>query len=308
MLEPMTKVATWIDLLDPTMEQVREVFGDELHEQALDVLVEAHLHGDEPRPKLESHGDYVLGLFLIPVVVAKEDRVYYQEVDMVLSHKHVLTVRKTPSDGKAFDLAELKQACQEGMPTGMIAYRIVDDVAEGFLDMIDDLEDEIDELEDRIDDLTNADIRRRISDLRHDTLRIRRTLGPTRDAVRRVIDNRVEIEGPDELFPREIEVHFGDAYDKLLRATEGLESARDLISGVRDYHQSKVANDQNEVMKALTVISALLLAPTFLVGLYGQNFRHMPELDWKFGYLFSWALIATSVLLLLVYFRRKRWI
>ena len=95
-------------------------------------------------------------------------------------------------------------------------------------------------------------MRRRLSDLRHDLLHIRRTLAPTRDAARRVIDDRVEVDTGD-LFPHEVELHFGDTYDKLLRATEGLESARDLIAGVRDYHQSKVANDQNEVMKRLTV-------------------------------------------------------
>src|SRR5438128_2552795 len=84
------------------------------------------------------------------------------------------------------------------------------------------------------------------------------SLAPTRDAARRVIDDRCELED-GELFPHDVELHFGDTYDKLLRATEGLESARDLIAGVRDYHQSKISNDQNEVMKRLTVIASILL-------------------------------------------------
>ena len=67
------------------------------------------------------------------------------------------------------------------------------------------------------------------------------------------------------------------AYDKLLRASEGLETARDLIGGVRDYHQSKVANDQNEVMKRLTIVASIFLPPTFIVGVYGQNFRVHPR-------------------------------
>ncbi|MDP9183533.1 MAG: magnesium and cobalt transport protein CorA, partial [Actinomycetota bacterium] len=145
------------------------------------------------------------------------------------------------------------------------------------------------------------------SDLRHDLLHIRRTLAPTRDAVRRVMDDRVELDS-GQLFPREVELHFGDAYDKLLRATEGLESARELIAGVRDYHQSKVANDQNEVMKRLTAIASILLLPTFIVGLYGQNFAVMPELRWSQGYGFSWGLIIVSTLFQLWYFRKKRWI
>ena len=109
-------------------------------------------------------------------------------------------------------------------------------------------------------------------------------LAPSRDAARAVLDDRVELDGDVTLFPREIELHFADAYDKLLRATDGLDLARDLLAGVRDFHQAQVANDQNEVMKRLTVIASVLLLPTFIVGLYGQNLRGSPELHWAHGY------------------------
>jgi magnesium transporter len=108
-------------------------------------------------------------------------------------------------------------------------------------------------------------------------------LGPTRDAVRRVLDNRVELRGR-EFFTRDVELSFADAYDKLLRASDGLELSRDLVAGVRDYLQTRIANDQNDVMKRLTVIASLVLVPTFIVGVYGQNFRVIPELHWGFGY------------------------
>jgi magnesium transporter len=228
-------------------------------------------------------------------------------VDLVLTPELVLTVRKTPPDGVPLDLAAVRKAGQEGLSAGMLAYHIVEQVAEGFLDLVDDLNGEIDELEDHVEDWPNQRVRRRLSDLRHDLLQIRRAMAPTRDALRRVIDNRVELDSGD-LFPHEVELHFGDAYDKLLRATEGLDAARDLIAGVRDYHQSKVANDQNEVMKRLTVVASLLLVPTFIVGLYGQNFDHIPELHWAHGYGYSWALIVITTLGQLWYYRRKEWI
>ena len=98
-------------------------------------------------------------------------------------------------------------------------------------------------------------------------------LTPSRDAARAVLDDRVELDGDVTLFPRDIELHFADAYDKLLRATDGLDLARDLLAGVRDFHQAQVANDQNEVMKRLTVVASVLLLPTFIVGLYGQNLQ-----------------------------------
>jgi magnesium transporter len=133
-------------------------------------------------------------------------------------------------------------------------------------------------------------------------------LAPTRDAARAVLDDRVEIDGDVSLFPRDVELHFADAYDKLLRATDGLDLSRDLLAGVRDFHQAEVANEQNEVMKRLTVVASVLLLPTFIVGLYGQNFSHIPELHWAQGYGFVWALIIATTALQLWYFHRKHWI
>ena len=83
---------------------------------------------------------------------------------------------------------------------------------------------------------------------------------------------------------------------------------RYLLASVRDYHQAKIANDQNEVMKRLTVVASVLLLPTFIVGLYGQNFRHIPETSWSQGYAFVWALIVVTTALQLWYFRKKHWI
>ena len=119
----------------------------------------------------------------------------------------------------------------------------------------------------------------------------------------------IEVEHGEEVFPHDVEVAFNAAYDKFLRATDGLDLSRDLLAGVRDYLQAKVANDQNEVMKTLTVIASLLLLPTFIVGLYGQNFQHnFPEIHWRIGYPFSWILIVVTTALQLWFFRRKKWI
>jgi magnesium transporter len=185
---------------------------------------------------------------------------------------------------------------------------LIDEIAERFLTVVDRFDDEIDELEDNIGAWPSQDVREHISHIRHEILEVRRVLAPSRDAARAVLDDRVELDGDITLFPREVELHFADAYDKLLRATDGLDLARDLLAGVRDFHQAQVANDQNEVMKRLTVIASVLLLPTFIVGLYGQNLHGSPELSWAHGYWFSWGLIVVTTIAQLVYFRRKQWI
>jgi magnesium transporter len=300
-------VPQWLDLIDPTPEQLREALPEHVHRTALAALLAPHVHNDEPRPRIESHGDYVLGIFLVPVAVRDEDRVYYQEVDFVATVETLVSVSKTPPGENPFDPKPAKEACRHHEEVGMYVYHLVDQIAERFLDIVDDLDDEIDELEDMIGESDAHAIGRRLRDLREDVRGIRRTLTPTRDAVHRIVDNRVELD-EGELFPRDVEIAFGDAYDKLLRATEALESSRDALAGVRDYLQGKIANDQNEVMKRLTVIASLLLLPTFIVGLYGQNFHHIPELGWSFGYWWAWGWILGTTVLQLVFFRWRRWL
>jgi magnesium transporter len=297
----------WIDLIDPTEEELRSSLPEGVAPTALRALLAPHVHDDEPRPLIVSHGTYVLGILLLPVEVPDEDRLYYQEIDFVATSDMLVTVSKTPPGEKPFDPAPAKEACRAHEDVGMYAYHLIDEVAEGFLNVVDALDDGIDKLEDLVVVERPQLVGKRLRGLRHAMLGIRRTLSPTRDAVHKIVDDRVELD-EGELFPRPVEIAFGSAYDKLLRASEGLDASRDSLSGIRDYLQGKIANDQNEVMKRLTVIAALLLVPTFIVGLYGQNFRHIPELDWSFGYWWSWGLIVVTTVGQLVFFRWKKWL
>jgi magnesium transporter len=300
--------ANWVDLLDPTPDELRAQAPRDLEETAFALLTAEPQHEDEPRPTLQGHGDYVFGVFLLAVAQPAQDTVYYQEIGVVVTCDTLLTVRKTPQRGAPYDPAPVRESVRDDDSGGMILYRLVDDIAERYLDLVDDLDEEIDELEDRVEGQSAEKTRQRISDLRHDLLHIRRTLAPMRDAVRRVVMNAVEVEEGRDVFPQEVEVAFNAAYDKLMRALDGLELSRDLLASVRDYSQAKVANDQNEVMKRLTVVASLLLLPTFIVGLYGQNFTNIPELGWSWGYGYVWGVIVVTTLLQLWWFKRKNWI
>jgi len=307
----------WTDLLDPDAEQLRSHISVELRPDAWRELVRpADPEGANPRPSIKSHGDYVLGLLVVAVAVPEEDLIFYQEVDFVLTRDRIVTVRKTPPGRPPFDPATVQQLCdshRHDVPPGSIAHYLVDEIAERYLDLLDAVDDEIDELEEHVDEWPAEKVRKRISDLRHDLLHIRKTLAPTRDSVREIVDGRVDVEGrlpfSREVFPREVELQFATTYDKLLRATEAIEYARDLLAAVRDYQQARVSIDQNEVVKKLTAIASILLVPTFIVGLYGQNFiKSMPELRWGWGYWWSWGWILASTIAQVIYFRRKGWL
>jgi len=299
--------AAWIDLLDPSEEELRAKAPRELEESALQLLLRPPQHRDEPRPTMQSHGDYVFGIFLSAEYVEAKRDIFYPEIDVVITHETILTVRKTPEHCAPFDVEPIKKAVKPDDPSGMIAYRIVDGIAEQYLELIDELDEKIDDLEDQVDAQPADQTRTRISELRHGMLHIRLTLAPMRDAIRRIVDNVVEVEEGDEVFPRPVEIAFNSAYDKLLRCVDGLDLTRDLLASVRDYSQAKISIDQNEVMKRLTIVASLLLLPTLIVGLYGQNFDHMPELHWWWGYYYSLGLIAVTTVAQLVYFRWKKW-
>jgi magnesium transporter len=303
----------WVDLLDPDEAELRKHAPRELAQRAVDELLRAADPDGNTRPVLQSHGDYVLGVLLVAVLDPQRDRLFYQEIDFVLTRNRVLTVRKTPAGEPPFDPARVREVCavREHVPPGVVAYHLVDEIAERYLDLLDDVDGEIDELEGNVDVWPSERIRSRLSDVRRDLLRIRRTLAPTRDAVRGVVDGRVDVDPGmlrREVFPEETERAFAGVLDKLLRASESLEFLRDLLATVRDYHQTQIATEQNDVVKKLAVIASLLLFPTFIVGVYGQNFDHMPELHWFLGYLFSWGVIVLSTVLQLIFFRWRRWI
>jgi magnesium transporter len=305
----------WTDLLDPSAEELRRHVKPDLRPEALEKLLQpAEVDGGDARPTIATHGEYIFGVLLV-AVAAKERRVFYQEVDFVLTQDRIVTVRKTPPGHEPFDPTPIRAVCearQDEAPPGAIAYYVVDEVAERYLDLLDNVDDRIDALEGRLEEMPPEDARGRISEVRRDLLHIRRTLGPTRDAVREVVDGRVDVQGralfKREVFPREVELQFASVYDKFLRASEAIEYARELLAAVRDYQQARVAIDQNDVTKRLTAIASIVLFPTFIVGVYGQNFDHMPELHWRLGYAYSWAVIAVVTVAQFVYFRRKRWL
>jgi magnesium transporter len=305
-------MAEWIDLLDPGEAELREHVGH-LDPGTLEQLLASSDPEGSSRPTLRGQGDYVFGVLLSAVLEPEEDRLYYQEIDLVVTRDRVVTVRKTPPGGEPFDASKVEEICtiHPHLPPGKIVYHILDEVAERYLDLLDGVDGEIDELEENVDVWPSGRIRKRISEIRHDLLHLRRTLAPTRDAVRGLVDGRIDIDPGllrREVFPDEVERALARVLDKFLRASESLEFSRDLLAAVRDYQATQIAYDQNETIRRLTVIASLVLLPTFIVGIYGQNFDHMPELHWRLGYAFSWGVIMLVTIAQLIFFRRKRWI
>jgi magnesium transporter len=295
----------WLDLVDPTQEELESALPPGVDPDVIEALLGPARPGREPHPVIEAHGSYVFGVLVVMSPRVEENHVY-QEIGFVATPERLVTVRRSSSPDITYDVAPLHATAAAGAPVGVLVHRLVDDVADTYLDLLDAVYADIDSLEDEIDSLRPAEVRRRLAELRHMLLHRRRTVSGMRAVARRIFDGRIEV-GDHALFPPDVERRFGDTYDTLVRVTEELDIARDLLAGARDHLQSKIAENQNEVGKKLTVIASLVLVPSFIVGFYGQNFEGVFNREfWTLG--ISLGLILGSTLIQLALFRWRRWI
>ena len=149
--------------------------------------------------------------------------------------------------------------------------------------------------------------RKRLRQFRRDVHVVRKALLPLTEAVHYIVDRRTDLHG-EELFPDELEMKLKDTNDRLKYAAESLEAIRDEIAGLRDFVQARVANEQNEIMKTLTIVASVVLIPTLIVGVFGQNFDNMPGTGWELGFWSILGIILGVVALELWLFRAAGWI
>jgi magnesium transporter len=298
--------AQWTDLVDPTREEILNALAARLDPNAIELLVEPAGDGRGARPLLEAHGGCVLAVLTHPVKRQGEARVEYLELDLVATPSTVVTVRKSSPRGELAPIDGITARVDADASPGGVFHGAVDDAADGFLELVDGLYEAIDDLESDIEHLSGEHVRRRIAVLRNELLLARRAASATRGIARRVVDGRVDV-GRSELFPADVEARFVDTYKTLVRVTEELDVARDLLGGVRDYYQAKIAEQHNEVSKKLTVIASLVLVPSLIVGFYGQNFAGQFR-AWYWGIGISVGLIVATTIVQLVLFRWRRWL
>lgn len=298
--------AKWIDLVDPRREEILQAVAIPLDPDAIEMLSN-HVVGERvARPMLEAHGGYVLAILSRPTVEPGGDRVDYLELDVVASPAVVVTIRHPGRHGALAPVDGVAAREADGASAGELFHAAVDDAADALLELLDGLYEEIDELEGDLERLPGAAVRRRAAELRHELLLARRTASATRGIARRILDGRIDI-GRSALFPDEVEAQFVDTYETLVRVTEELDVARDLLAGVRDYYQAKIVEQQSDVSKKLTVIASLVLVPSLIVGFFGQNFASEFG-HWWWSFAFSVGLIVSTTIGQLAIFRWRGWI
>jgi magnesium transporter len=295
--EPDTLV--WTDLVSPTAEeldQMGEEFG--VHPLALEDCRNRH-----QRPKVDEYGDHIF-LAAYGAEPARQDSPsILHEVDIIAGKQFVLTLHSgTPLD--TYAIARRVRAHPELAPSGagFLLYVVLDQLVDSFFPTLDTIGGRVEDLEETIFDGEPRRIQTAIYNLRRDLIAIRRVTGPMRDTM--VVLLRRDL----GLFTPEAQRYLQDIYDHLIRVVEQVEDYQDLTSGALEVNLSVASNRVNEVAKTLTAWAAIFAAITLITGIYGMNFRHMPELGWRFGYAWALGVMAGSAGGLWLFFRRKRWL
>ncbi|HZD72958.1 MAG TPA: magnesium/cobalt transporter CorA [Actinomycetota bacterium] len=289
----------WVDVVSATpqeLAQMGEEFG--IHELALEDL--AHPH---QRPKLEDYPDQVLLVAYGAESDEHSGRVRLHEVDVVAGRGWALTFH----GGRPLDTAELARRIR-GHPellrsgSGFLLYVILDELVDTFFPALDMIGGRVEDLEEAIFEERSNTSPPSIYELRKELIAVRRVAGPMRDAM--VVLLRRDL----GLFTREAQRYLEDVYDHLIRVVEQVEDYQDLTANALDVNLSMSSNRVNEVARTLTAYAAIFAAITLITGIYGMNFRHMPELAWTAGYGYALGLMVAAAGALWLYFRRKRWL
>lgn len=287
----------WLDLEDPSEDELRMIQEEfAVHPLA----IEDTLHRNQ-RPKIETYKDH---FFLVLHAFRFDgEELVDSEIHAFVGPGFLVTLRYPPE----FDLAPVKRRWEKqselrGEGGGALLYALLDEVIDDSFEVIERLDDMAEGIEEGVfADDPPSDIQQRIFDLKKMVLHLRKRVVPMRD----VLDLLSEDVGvvTDRLRP-----YYRDVTDHVIRVMEFSDHIRELLTTALEAHLSAVSNRLNQVMKQLTSWAAIILVPTLIAGIYGMNFRHMPELNWLLGYPLALGMMALSAFVLFRVFRRRDWI
>ncbi|MBY9001713.1 MAG: magnesium/cobalt transporter CorA [Candidatus Heimdallarchaeota archaeon] len=183
-----------------------------------------------------------------------------------------------------------------------LLHSLIDIIVDSYFTLLEIIGDKVSDIEEEL--VTNPDKNTlmQIQHAKHDIIQIRKIIFPIREVINAII------RGDSPIIKEATHIYFRDAYDHIIRIIETLESYRDMVSGLLDIYLSSISNRMNEVMKVLTIIATIFIPLTFIAGVYGMNFLYMPELGWKYSYLVIWIIMLIVAIIMVIYFRRKKWI
>jgi len=279
------------------MEHIGRLFG--IHPLTLeDVLNTAQ------RPKTEAFDEYLFVVVKMLHYDTEKGRISSEQISLVLGKTFLITFQEDVGDV----FTPVRERIRKGKGRiraggcDYLTYALLDAIVDNYFVILEKVGQRLEALEETIDENPDAGMLEEIHAIRRELIYLRKQVWPLREIIAHLLKDHVDFIGAaTRLFVR-------DVYDHTIQTIDTIESFRDILSGMQDLYLSIISNRMNEVMKVLTIIATIFIPITFVAGIYGMNFTHMPELSWRWGYLFVWIIILAIIAGMLVFFRRKKWL
>ena len=290
----------WVGLHEPEAEMLAEIQQEfSLHDLAVEDAAHAH-----QRPKLERYGNSIFVVLRTVHIDQATGGIDYGETHIFMGANYVVSVRH----GGSLPYGDVRTRC-EATPDllikgpGFVLYALMDFIVDQYFPLVDWFEDKLGELEDDIFRQTlTRETTQRIYQLKRDLLEVKRAVAPLVDICNRLVRTDVT------LIPDDARVYFRDVYDHTIRINEMIDTVRELLTTALEANLSLISVAQNEAMKRLAGWAAIVAVPTMIAGIYGMNFKFMPELEWPFGYPVTMIVMVGACAFLYYKFKRSGWL
>jgi len=293
---------TWINVEGLHQVEVLERLGGcyGLHPLVLEDILNT-----DQRPKMEDYGEYIYVVLKMLNYDDKSGQIEVEQISLVLGQNFVLSFQ----EGKEEDVFGLLRERLRGakgrirkMGADYLAYSLIDSVVDHYFIILERLGERVEFLEEELVTEPTTKTLQEIYNLKREMIFLRKAVWPLREVI-----SGLE-RGESSLIQQNTQIYFRDVYDHTIQVIDTIETFRDTVSGMLDIYLSSVSNRLNAVMKVLTIIATIFMPLTFLAGIYGMNFKYMPELEWRWGYPLVWMIMIAIGIFMLIYFRKKKWL
>jgi len=299
-----------LDCVNPDM--VKWINVDGIHKADLIETIGKHFNihpltledivNTNQRSKFEDYDNYVVSIMKM---LYYDTEINSEQLSVILMEGMVISFQEIDG-GYAFDMIRNRLRLGKGrirkMGADYLAYALLDAVVDCYFSILEKVGDRIEILEEEVMEEPSKKVLEQIHRMKREMIFLRKAVWPMRELINNLERSETELIKPST------DIYLRDLHDHALRVIDTVETFRDLLSGMMDIYLSSVSNRMNEIMKVLTIITTLFVPVTFIVGLYGMNFEFMPELHSAWGYPITLIVIVITIISLLVYFRRKKWL
>lgn len=297
-----TPTITWINVDGASDHAVIEKLGTHY---GLHPLIIEDIFDTQQRTKIDIFDDYVLFVLKMHTYDTATHTIAVEQVSLVLGENFVLTFQED-RPGDVFDDVRVRLSNEKSRlrqaGSDYLVYTLIEAVINSYFEVIELFGEQLEAVEDELLTTTRRAILEHIHFLKRELIFFRRSVWPLRSMLSHLDRHETQ------LIQADTEIYFRDLHDHIMQIVDSIEIYRDMLTSMLELYLSSMSNKMNEIMKFLTLIGTIFIPLTFIAGVYGMNFRHMPELTWRWGYVGIWVIMIVVGLGMVGYFKRKRWL